>query len=255
MTIKELEQHLEIPRATIRFYERENLIAPKRGDNSYREYSDDDVETLRKIIILRKIGLSVADIKNLLDGTSSLQPLLEKNITELQNQLKELEGAISVCKIMQSRKEEISDFDTNLYWNEIEEQEQAGLKFKEILNDVIEFEKGVVLKEFQLANDNGDLLFDGSFKTGFLRAAGFCILCGFVWYLLEGQDRTFHNFLEGFFWPFLCIFISSLLGLPVHFIEKKNPELAKKIRKFGEGLAIVFTICLLILAFLLFLNK
>ena len=89
---------------------------------------------------------------------------------------------------MQSRKEEISDFDTNLYWNEIEEQEQAGLKFKEILNDVIEFEKGVVLKEFQLANDNGDLLFDGSFKTGFLRAAGFCILCGFVWYLLEGQD-------------------------------------------------------------------
>ena len=32
MTIKELEQQLEIPRATIRFYEKENLIAPKRSD-------------------------------------------------------------------------------------------------------------------------------------------------------------------------------------------------------------------------------
>lgn len=255
MTIKELEQLLEIPRATIRFYEKENLIAPKRGDNSYREYNEEDVKTLRKIIILRKIGLSVADIKNLLDGNLSLQPLLEKNISELQHQIEELEGAISVCKIMQDRNEEVSDLDTNLYWNEIEEKEKAGLKFREILDDVINFEKGVVLKEFQLANDNGDLLFDGSFKTGLLRAAGFCILCGFVWYLLEGQSRTFHNFLEGFFWPFVCILISSILGLPVHFIEKKNPELAKKVRKFGEGFAIVFTIILLLTALVLYIIK
>ena len=56
MTIKELEQQLEIPRATIRFYEKENLIAPKRSDNSYREYNAEDIETLRKIIILRKFG-------------------------------------------------------------------------------------------------------------------------------------------------------------------------------------------------------
>jgi len=41
MTIKELEQELEIPRATIRFYEKENLISPKRGANSYREYSNE----------------------------------------------------------------------------------------------------------------------------------------------------------------------------------------------------------------------
>ena len=255
MTIKELEQQLEIPRATIRFYEKENLISPKRGGNSYREYSDEDVETLRKIIILRKIGLPVADIKNLLDGNLSLQPVLEKNISALQNQIRELEGAISVCKIMQNRNEEVSDLDTSLYWNEIEEQEKAGFKFMEILNDVIEFEKGVVLKEFQLANDNGDLLFDGDFKTGFLRAAGFCILCGFIWYLLEGQSRTFHNFLEGFFWPFMCIFISSILGLPVYFIGKKNPARAKRIRKFGEGFAIVFTIILLLTALVLYIIK
>ena len=48
MTIKQLEQELEIPRATIRFYEKERLIAPKRSDNSYREYSDEDVAVLKK---------------------------------------------------------------------------------------------------------------------------------------------------------------------------------------------------------------
>ena len=210
MTIKELEQELEVPRATIRFYEKENLISPKRGDNSYREYSNEDVVILKKIIILRKIGLSVSDIKNLLDGTISLQPMLEKNISELQNQIKELEGAISVCKLMQTRQEEISGLDTAMYWNEIEEQEKAGFKFKEILNDVIEFEKSVFLKEFQLANEHGDLLFDYDIKGYLIRIVSTCILCGFVWYLLEGQSRTFHNFLEGFFWPFVCIIISSI---------------------------------------------
>ena len=131
MTIKELEQELEIPRATIRFYEKEQLISPKRNDNSYREYSEEDVKLLKKIIILRKIGLPVSDIKNLLDGNFSLQPLLEKNISELQNQIKELEGAISVCKIMQNRNEEISDLDTDLYWNEIEAQETTGIRLRD----------------------------------------------------------------------------------------------------------------------------
>lgn len=29
MTIKEVEQHLEVPRATVRFYEKEGLINPQ----------------------------------------------------------------------------------------------------------------------------------------------------------------------------------------------------------------------------------
>ena len=152
MTIKQLEQELEIPRATIRFYEKEKLIAPKRSDNSYREYSDEDVAVLKKIIILRKIGLSVADIKMVLDGDCTLQSLLDKNISNLQNQMKELEGAINVSKLMKDRNEDISGLDENRYWTEMEELEKAGSRFKEILNDVMEYEKEVIQKEFQLVN-------------------------------------------------------------------------------------------------------
>ena len=130
MTIKQLEQELEIPRATIRFYEKEKLIAPKRSDNSYREYSDEDVAVLKKIIILRKIGLSVADIKKVLDGDCTLQSLLDMNISELQNQMKELEGAINVSKLMKDRNEDISSLDENRYWTEMEELEKADIKVK-----------------------------------------------------------------------------------------------------------------------------
>ncbi len=54
--IKELEQILDIPRATIRFYEKCGLINPERNsDNDYREYTDLDVSTLKRIVVLRKI--------------------------------------------------------------------------------------------------------------------------------------------------------------------------------------------------------
>ena len=71
---------------------------------------------------------------------------------------------------MQDRNEEIFSLDTTLYWNEIEKQEKAGLKFKEILNDVIEFEKGVILKEFQLVNSEGDLLYSSDFKKKYFQS-------------------------------------------------------------------------------------
>lgn len=252
MTIKQLEQELEIPRATIRFYEKEKLIAPKRSDNSYREYSEEDVAVLKKVIILRKIGLSVADIKMVLDGDCTLQSLLDKNISNLQNQMKELEGAINVSKLMKDRNEDISSLDENQYWTEMEELEQAGSRFKEILNDVMEYEKDVIQKEFQLVNSEGDLLFGPrGWKENLIRIVGTCACCGLVWFLLEGQNRSFGDFLEGFFWPFVCILFSSVFGLPVHYIGKKNPKLAKKIKKVGTGIAVAFTIGLLILAFVL----
>ena len=40
MTIKEVENLLDIPRATVRFYEKEGLVEPIREDNGYRNYSE-----------------------------------------------------------------------------------------------------------------------------------------------------------------------------------------------------------------------
>ena len=49
MTIKEVEKKLNITRANIRFYEKEGLLQPKRCDNEYRDYSEDDLKRLEKI--------------------------------------------------------------------------------------------------------------------------------------------------------------------------------------------------------------
>ena len=59
-----------------------------------------------------------------------------------------------------------------------------------------------------------ELLFGSDVKGNIIGAVASCLICGFVWFLLEGNNRTFHNFLEGFFFPFTCIIVYSVFGLP-----------------------------------------
>lgn len=231
MTIKEVEQELNIPRATVRFYEKEKLIHPLRNGNTYREYSDEDIVVLKKIIILRKIGLSVADIKEFLDKNVSLQELVEKNIFDLQEKMKELDGALKICKKMQSRQEDINSFDEAYYWEEIRTQEQAGNRFLDIVNDTLKYEKKIVLEQFNLADRDGNLRCGK--KEALRNAIGICIVVGIVNCLLT--ERTLEEFWDGFLLPFKWILIYSLFGLPLYFLGKKYPRAAKVIKWTGIG--------------------
>ena len=79
---------MNITRANIRFYEKEGLINPIRKENGYRDYSDEDIAQLKKVIIFRKLNISVSDIKNIFDGNLSLQTALENNFYNLYKKTK-----------------------------------------------------------------------------------------------------------------------------------------------------------------------
>ena len=243
MKMKDVEQLLEIPKATIRFYEKEGLIAPQRGSNTYREYTEQDIERLRKIVVLRKIGIPVSEIKKLFEENLSLQEALADNLTNLQNQLKEIEGAMKVCELMQKKEETMSSMNENYYWDVIHTEEATGHKFFDLLNDVVEFEKKVIFDEFGIADEEGKL----KYKPGIavLIAFGCCLMAGILWSGLDGWNKA--SFVEGFIFPMVCIIISSVFGLPVFFIEKKHPELAGKIKKLGSILCILAAIAIVLL--------
>ncbi|MBQ2450563.1 MAG: MerR family transcriptional regulator [Lachnospiraceae bacterium] len=244
MTIKEVEQALEIPRATIRFYEKEKLITPSRNGNAYREYSNEDIAVLKKVIVLRKIGLSVADIKELLDEKASLQEVIEKNVADLQERIKELDGAIKICKKIQFRQEDINSFDETYYWEEIQVQEKAGSRFLDIVNDTIKYEKKIILKQFNLADRDGNL---SCGKIEALRnAIGICIATGIVNCLLT--ERTIEEFIDGFLLPFKWILVYSIFGLPLYFLGKKYPKAAKVIKWIGIGIFLLILFLLIVLS-------
>lgn len=70
-TIKELAEKTGTIPNTIRFYEKKGLLKPERTESNYRIYSAEDVTRLEMILLYRKMGFSIEDIKELLEKNSS----------------------------------------------------------------------------------------------------------------------------------------------------------------------------------------
>ena len=208
MKINEVEKILDIPKATIRFYEKEGLLTPQRNENSYRDYSDSDVERLKKIVVLRKIGVAVEDIKQVLDGALSLQDALTKNMAALYQQMEEIKGAIKVCALMQEKEESISSFDENYYWTVISAEEQQGNKFFEIARDYLLFEKELL-----------DNVTGGGNKT--LAAIAGCLFLGAI---VRGLVSCWagDGFWPGFLGAFAVLLAVSLIFLPAFLLRHKE---------------------------------
>ncbi|GAA0349266.1 MerR family transcriptional regulator [Bacillus horti] len=72
MKINEIAKSLQITPRALRFYEKKGLIQPLRDrENDYREYNEQDALRLQMIIALREVGVSVEDIKHILQKLDS----------------------------------------------------------------------------------------------------------------------------------------------------------------------------------------
>lgn len=247
MTIKEVEKVLDIPRATVRFYEKEGLLRPQRGDNGYRAYSEQDMEDLKKIIIFRKLGFSLTDVEDVLDGAKPLSEVIESNIGQLELQMKELEGALKLSKRLKESKEEMETFDADKYWNLVEEEERAGNRFMEIVKDIAEFEKNTILKHFCRRDEKGRLVpslimtvchFAGIF-LGLVLANGLMTLTG------HGTGKKDLLLLVKCF--VFATLIEGVLTLPIYLLGKKYPKIAKNSLAIYVDLGIILVIVLLLI--------
>lgn len=99
MTIKDVENKVGITKANIRYYENEGLISPKRNDtNNYREYSQQDIEQLERIKVLRVHGVPISDIRDLKDGKLNLETVMENRLKLLHEEEQNLEAVRRVCE-------------------------------------------------------------------------------------------------------------------------------------------------------------
>ncbi len=100
MTIQMMEEKSGIPRANIRYYEKEGLLHPVRLENGYREYSEEDLQTLLRIRLLRELGLSLEQIRKLQNGETTLSAAMGEQSGRLEREKVFLERAQSVCKLI-----------------------------------------------------------------------------------------------------------------------------------------------------------
>lgn len=82
-SISAVAQMFSIHQQTIRLYEQEGLICPKRSEGNTRLFSEEDVNKLEEIVYLtHKLGINLAGVEMILK--------LKKKINKLQKDLNEI---------------------------------------------------------------------------------------------------------------------------------------------------------------------
>lgn len=146
MKINEVEALTGVSRANIRYYEKEGLLKIERKSNGYREYGEEDVARLRKIIIFRKLGLSVQTVHELLDGRLALSDALDENIASLEEQIEQLQGALQISRRMRSEGAAADALDEEYYLRIIREKEAAGNRFTDACRDFAQAERDMIAR-------------------------------------------------------------------------------------------------------------
>ena len=238
MKINEAEQLLGITKANIRFYEKEGLLQPSRNESGYREYSDADIRRLKQIVILRKLGIPVQQIADILDGALPLQKALDDNIASLNVQIDALNGALALTK--QLRQENKETLDTERCWELIQNQERQGFRFHELVNDYLDFtEVNYEWLFWPLPIDN-------------LRKPKNVAAWFLGWALINSLLNLFLGkpFFSSFFGSLISMITTLLLWtavfVPIYLLRRRKPRLAEGIMTFllvAVPIGIVLILC------------
>ena len=133
MKINEVEAAVGVTKKNIRFYEEEGLLSPRREPgNGYRIYSQADMERLRRIKLLRKLDVPLADIRAMLEGQCTLAEGMVQQLERLHSRRADLDEAVSFCELLQKEPGDLDQLDVEQTLARLTAKEEQGVTFVNI---------------------------------------------------------------------------------------------------------------------------
>jgi len=92
-TIKQTAEKTGISPDTLRYYDKEGIVSPKRYENGYRQYNDNDITSLKNVIVMKYAHFTLAEMKSMeelltcdpsTNCTELCTHILKSKITELR---------------------------------------------------------------------------------------------------------------------------------------------------------------------------
>lgn len=206
MKIGEAAKETGLSISNIRFYEKKGLLEPARDQESkYRNYTEEDILRLKKIIIFRKMDLSVEQIAAMLRGKIDAKEVLKNQEQELLNKIREMEGALELCRILE--KEEVPlDIEPEQYLDYIAQEEKKGKKFskaEELLDGMLESAEALS-GGMQSVGFWGEILGPYAWLGKYLNLIFWLLMAGIVVFALITREPSVRNYL---YWGGLLLFL------------------------------------------------
>lgn len=117
MTIWEMERKSGLERSNIRFYEKEGLLMPERRENGYREYTEENLQMLLRIKLLRRLGFTIEAIRSLQQGSTAMEEVLAQRLGAIAEERGRLNATEQVCIQMRQDGAVFHTLDAQRYLN------------------------------------------------------------------------------------------------------------------------------------------
>lgn len=131
MKINEVEAQVGITKKNIRFYEEQGLLSPRRNsENGYRDYGEAEVAILRRIKLMRKLGVPLEEIRRMQAG-GTVADGMRRHLVTLERERSSLEQSILLCQSLKNREERLDALDAAVLLEEMERLEQTGTTFRD----------------------------------------------------------------------------------------------------------------------------
>lgn len=130
MKINEVAQLVGISKKNIRFYETEGLLTPRRNsENGYRDYGEAEVDILRRIKLLRKLGFPLEEIRRMQSGSFTVGDGMRRHLITLEREVENLRSATALCAGLTGCSEKLNTLDAEPFLAQMEQMEQEGTAF------------------------------------------------------------------------------------------------------------------------------
>ncbi len=93
MQINEVCKQTGLTKKAIEYYQCKGLVSPITKENGYREFTDDDLEQLKMIALLRKLDLTIDEIKQVLESKDKKSALM------IIKQAKQIQAKVKLARI------------------------------------------------------------------------------------------------------------------------------------------------------------
>lgn len=115
MLINEIAKRCSITKKAVQYYVEQELLCPSILENGYREFTEEDADVLKKIVLYRQLNLSISEIKSVIENPDNIKGILHQRTLELEKEKikQEFLKRMAAGEAVENFENELSNMDSN----------------------------------------------------------------------------------------------------------------------------------------------
>ena len=115
MLINEAARKCGITKKAVQYYVEQGLVDPKVLENGYRDFSEEDTKVLKRVVLYRKLGLSIREIRRVLEDRREISGIFYQRELELEQEKTKQEWLkrLAAGEAIEDFEPEIDPFSSN----------------------------------------------------------------------------------------------------------------------------------------------